>query len=116
MVPYAQKLPQNRDILQLKPAGFGPFLAAVIVVGFSNGRTELRHWLAKIFRLRIPVILLHGASTIIDNFVSMPMVVLVGFGTSTVLRGLVYWAIAIVIVILTKGRLGVDSNNTQLGY
>jgi hypothetical protein len=42
-------------------------------------------------------------------------VVLGGLGTSTVLRGMVYWVMAIVIVILTKGRLGADSNNTQLG-
>ena len=61
----------------------------------------------------IPVMLLHGAANNIDNFVPMPMVVLSGFGTSTVLRGMVYWVMAIVIIIFTRGWLGADSNNTH---
>ena len=240
MIPYAQRLPQSRNLYQLIPAGFGPLLAAMIVIWISKGRTELRNWLGKIFRLRIPVILylagafllpfvlgglhyslylllggepdfsialswsdypgqllgvtlllggneepgwrgfalpalhdrfhpilaalilgtihtawhlpllsiygdnfgwylfnvipltvvlnwlflkshgsvipvmlLHGAVNNIDNFVPMPMVVLGGFGTSTVLRGMVYWVISIVIVIFTKGRLGADSSDNH---
>jgi membrane protease YdiL (CAAX protease family) len=242
MIPYAQRLPQDRNLSQLMLAGFGPFLAAVIVIWISKGRTELRHWLVRIFRLRIPVILylagafflpfvigglqyglylvlggepdfsianrwysypgellvvtlllggneepgwrgfalpgllerfhpllativlgvihsawhlplmssygdtfgwylfnlipltvvfnwfylkscgsvipvmlLHASVNVIGNFIPTPMVVLGGLGTSTVLRGMVYWVMAIVIVILTKGRLGADSSNTQLG-
>ncbi len=241
MIPYANRLPQNRDLLQLIPAGFGPSLAAVIVIWISKGRTELRHWLSKIFRLRIPailylagafflplligglqyilylilggepdfsvanrwysypgellgvtlllggneepgwrgfalpallerfhpfltaialgvihsvwhlpllssygdtfgwylfnlipltfvinwlylkscgsvipVMLLHAGTNVIGNFIPTPDVVLNGIGTSTVLRGLVYWMMAIVIVILTKGRLGTDSSDNHL--
>jgi membrane protease YdiL (CAAX protease family) len=241
MIPWARK-PQPADIFPLALAGYGPFLAAVIVIWISKGRTELRHWLGKTFRLRIPVILylagafflpivigglqyglyrvlggepdfsaalpwdlylanlavvfllfggneepgwrgfalsallerfppllativlgvihsawhlpllsgygttfgwylfdvipltvifnwfylkshksvipvmlLHAGVNVIDNFVPTPDVVLSGLGSFTVLRGIVYWAMAIVLVILTKGRLGADSNNTQLG-
>jgi membrane protease YdiL (CAAX protease family) len=230
------------DSFPLALAGYGPFLAAVIVIGISKGRTELRHWLGKVFRLRIhiflylagafflpfiigglhyglyrvlggqpdfstanpwdqylanlflvfllfggqeepgwrgfslpallerlhpvlativlgvihsawhlpllshygttfgwylfnlipltvvfnwfylksrgsviPVMLLHAGTNAIGNYVPTPMVVLGGFGTEMFLRGSVYWVMAIVIVILTKGRLGADSNNTQLG-
>jgi membrane protease YdiL (CAAX protease family) len=56
MIPWA-KGSQSGDSLALPCAGYGPFLAAVIVIWISKGRTELRHWLGKIFRLRIPVIL-----------------------------------------------------------
>jgi membrane protease YdiL (CAAX protease family) len=63
----------------------------------------------------IPVMLLHAGVNAIGNYVPTPDVVLGGLGSSTVLRGLVYWAMAIVLVILTKGRLGADANKTQLG-
>jgi len=62
----------------------------------------------------IPVMLLHAGANVIDNFVPTPVVVLGGLGTGTVLRGLVYWAMAIVIVILTRGRLGYESSDTNL--
>ena len=63
----------------------------------------------------IPVMLLHASTNVVENFVPTPDVVLSGLGTSTVLRGLVYWMMAIVIVIFTRGKLGADSNNTQFG-
>jgi hypothetical protein len=59
--------------------------------------------------------LLHAGVNAIANYVPTPDVVLSGLGSYTVLRGLVYWVMAIVLVILTKGRLGADSSNTQLG-
>jgi membrane protease YdiL (CAAX protease family) len=62
----------------------------------------------------IPVMLLHASTNVIDNFVPTPAVVLGGLGTSTVLRGLVYWVMAIVIVILTRGSLGYESTDTNL--
>jgi membrane protease YdiL (CAAX protease family) len=241
LIPWA-KGPQSGDSLALPCAGYGPFLAAMIVIWISKGRNELRHWLGRAFRLRIPVILylagafflpfvigglqyglyrvlggepdfstanswdlypanlvlvfllyggneepgwrgfalpallerfhpllativlgvihaawhlpilshygttfgwylfnvlpltvvfnwfylksrrsvipvmlLHAGVNAIGNFVPTPDVVLSGLRSFTDLRGLVYWAMAIVLVILTKGRLGADSNDTQLG-
>jgi membrane protease YdiL (CAAX protease family) len=235
MIPWAKR---GGDSFPLALAGYGPFLAAVIVIGISKGRTELRHWLGKVFRLRIhiflylagafflpfiigglhyglyrvlggqpdfstanpwdqylanlflvfllfggqeepgwrgfslpallerlhpvlativlgvihsawhlpllshygttfgwylfnvvpltfvlnwfylksrgsviPVMLLHASTNIIENFVPTPMVLLGGVGTWSVLRGMVYWVMAIVIVIFTKGRLGADSRD-----
>jgi membrane protease YdiL (CAAX protease family) len=240
MIPWA-KGPQPRDSLPLAFAGYGPFLAAVIVIWISKGRTELRHWLGKVFRLRIPVILylagafllpfvigglhyglyrvlggepdfstanswdlyvanlvlifllyggneepgwrgfalpallkrfhpllativlgvihsawhlpllsnygttfgwylfnvipltvvlnwfylkshgsvipvmlLHAGVNAIGNFAPTPMVVLGGLGTWTFLRGTVYWVMAIVIVIFTRGRLGFKESDTSL--
>ena len=241
LIPWARSN-GGEGSLALPCAGYGPFLAAVIVVGFSKGRTGLSHWLGKVFRLRIPVILylagafflpfivgglqyglylvlggepdfstvnpwnlyvanlvlifllyggneepgwrgfalpallerfhpllasiilgiihaawhlpmmttygttfgwylfnvipltvilnwfylksrgsvipvmlLHAGVNTIGNYVPTPIVVLGGFGIEIFLRGLVYWVMAIVIVIWTKGRLGADSNNPQLG-
>jgi membrane protease YdiL (CAAX protease family) len=57
----------------------------------------------------IPVMLLHASTNVISNFVPTTSVVLGGLGTYMLVRGLVYWAMAIVIVIFTKGRLGVHS-------
>ena len=62
----------------------------------------------------IPVMLLHASTNVIDNFVPTPAVVLGGLGTWTVLRGLVYWAMVIAIVILTRGSLGYRSTDTNL--
>jgi len=222
MIPWAKR---GGDSFPLALAGYGPFLAAVIVIGISKGRTELRHWLGKVFRLRIHILLylsgafflpliiggLHyglyrvlggqpdfstanlwnqylanlflvfllfggfeepgwrgfalpallerfhpllativlgvihsawhlpllshygttfgwylfnvvpltfvlnwfylksrGSVIPIENFVPTPMVLLGAVGTWSVLRGMVYWVMAIVIVIFTKGRLGAD--------
>jgi membrane protease YdiL (CAAX protease family) len=63
----------------------------------------------------IPVMLLHAGTNVIGNFIPIPGVVLGGFGTEMFLRGSVYWVMAIVIVILTRGRVGADSNSTRLG-
>jgi membrane protease YdiL (CAAX protease family) len=240
LIPWA-KGSQSGDSLALPCAGYGPFLAAVIVIWISKGRTELRHWLGKVFRLRIPVILylagafflpfvvgglqyglymvlggepdfstanswdlypanlavifllyggneepgwrgfalpallerfhpllattilgvihsvwhlpmlshygvtfgwylfnlipltvifnwfylksrgsvipvmlLHAGVNAIANFVPTPDVVLGGLGSFTFLRGLVYWAMAIILVIVTKGSLGYESTETNL--
>lgn len=60
----------------------------------------------------IPVMLLHAGTNAIGNYLPTPMVILGGLGTGMFLRGTVYWAIAVVLVIVTKGRLGADSNQT----
>jgi membrane protease YdiL (CAAX protease family) len=241
LIPWARG-PQSGDSLALPCAGYGPFLAAVIVIWISKGRTGLRHWLGKAFRLRIPVVLylagafflplavgglqyglylvlggepdfstanswnlyvanlamifllyggneepgwrgfalpallerfhpllaaiilgvihaawhlpilnhygttfgsylfnvipltilfnwfylksrgsvipvmlLHAGVNAIGNYLPTPMVVLGGLDTEVFLRGLVYWALAIMIMVLTKGRLGADPNHIQLG-
>ena len=62
----------------------------------------------------IPVMLLHASTNVIENFIPTPIVVLGGFGTWTVLRGMVYWLMAIVIVIFTKGKLGSNSRNISI--
>lgn len=59
----------------------------------------------------VPVMLLHASTNVIGNLIPTPMVVLGGLGTYMVLRGLVYWAMATVIVVLTKGRLGYQSTD-----
>jgi len=62
----------------------------------------------------IPVMLLHAGVNAIGNYVPTPMMVLGGFGTEMFLRGSVYWVMAIVIIIFTRGGLDADSNVTQL--
>ena len=50
---------------------------------------------------------------IILSFLPTPMDILGGLDTCMLLRGLVYWAIAIVLTIVTKGTLGWVSENTK---
>jgi membrane protease YdiL (CAAX protease family) len=57
----------------------------------------------------IPVMLLHAGTNVIGSFLTTPADVLGGFGTHMFLRSLVYWGIAIALILLTKGRLGCDS-------
>jgi len=54
MIPWAKR---GGDSFPLVFAGYGPFLAAVILIRISKGRTELRRWLRKVFRLRIHTLL-----------------------------------------------------------
>jgi len=63
----------------------------------------------------IPVMLLHAGTNAIGNYIPTPMVVLGGYGTEMFLRGSVYWVMAIVLVIMSRGRLGVDSTNIRVG-
>jgi len=57
----------------------------------------------------IPVMLLHAGTNAIGNYIPTSMVAIAGYGTDMLLRGSVYWVLAIVLVILTRGRLGADS-------
>ncbi len=76
--------------------------------------TVVLNWLyLKSRKSVVPVMLLHARTNVIGNLVPTPMVVLGGFGTYMVLRGLVYWATAIVIAILSKGRLGFQLTDTH---
>jgi membrane protease YdiL (CAAX protease family) len=59
----------------------------------------------------IPVMLLHASTNVVDNFVPTPDVVLGRLGTWTVLRGMVYWVMAIMIIIFTRGRLGARTDD-----
>jgi membrane protease YdiL (CAAX protease family) len=87
---------------------FGQYLFNVMPL------TVILNWFyLKSHRSVIPVMLLHAGVNVISNYLPTPTVVLGGLGTWTVLRGMVYWVMAIVIVILTKGRLGANSNKTQ---
>jgi membrane protease YdiL (CAAX protease family) len=54
----------------------------------------------------IPVMLFHAGTNVIGDFFPTPTDVLDGLGTGMFLRGIVYWVLAIVLLIATKGRLG----------
>jgi membrane protease YdiL (CAAX protease family) len=62
----------------------------------------------------IPVMLFHAGTNVIGSFLPTPMDVLGGLGTYMVLRGFVYWGIAIALTVVTKGRLGWDSADADL--
>jgi len=55
LIPTIAFVPEEGQILFIIMAAFGPFLAAVIVIGTIKGKSTLLEWLRKIFRLRIPV-------------------------------------------------------------
>ena len=72
--------------------------------------TFIFNWLYLRSRGRvIPVMLFHAGTNVIGDFIPTPTAVLGGLGSGFVLRAIVYWAVAIVLIILTKGRLGYDS-------
>ena len=61
----------------------------------------------------IPVMLLHAGTNVVGSFFPAPADVLGGFGTFMFLRGVVYWAIATVLIIVTKGTLGYEAPGRQ---
>jgi membrane protease YdiL (CAAX protease family) len=61
----------------------------------------------------IPVMLLHAGVNVIGSFLPTPVDVLGGLGTYMFLRAAVYWIIAIILIIMTKGRLGYNSPGTK---
>lgn len=56
----------------------------------------------------IPAMLFHGATNVIGSYFQMETDVVAGAPDFFVLRGAVYWAIAIVLLLATKGRLGLE--------
>ena len=71
------------------------------------GLTFILNWLY--FRSRgciIPVMLFHAGTNVIGSFLPAPDDVLGGAGSFMLLRGIVYWAAAIVLLIATRGTLG----------
>jgi membrane protease YdiL (CAAX protease family) len=54
----------------------------------------------------IPVMFFHAGTNVIDRFIPVPGTVLGGAGTYMLLRGIIYWTAAIVIIVATRGRLG----------
>jgi membrane protease YdiL (CAAX protease family) len=62
----------------------------------------------------IPVMLLHAGTNVISSFIPTEEDVLGGVGDFMLLRGIVYWSIAIVLLIITKGRLGYPIRSEDL--
>ena len=76
--------------------------------------TFLLNWFYLISRWSVlPVMFLHAGTNVIGNFIPTPMVLLGGFGDSTVLRAIVYWLIALTLILATRGRLGLEIESTQ---
>jgi membrane protease YdiL (CAAX protease family) len=82
---------------------FGWYLFNVIPLTF------ILNWLYFKSRMNvIPVMLLHASTNVIGRFIPTPTDVLDGLGTFMFLRAIVYWAMAILLIVATKGRLGYD--------
>jgi membrane protease YdiL (CAAX protease family) len=74
--------------------------------------TFILNWLyLKSYQSVIPVMLLHTGTNVISSFIPTPGDVLQGIGTYFVIRGIVYWGMAIVLLITTKGRLGYNKTD-----
>ena len=54
----------------------------------------------------IPLMLFHAATNVLGRYIPTPDDVLGGVGTFMMLRGIIYWAAAIVIIVATRGRIG----------
>ena len=52
-IPTQLLVPENNQLPLLLLGGFGPFLAAIIVIGVKEGKTALMQWLRETFRLRL---------------------------------------------------------------
>lgn len=79
---------------------FGWYLLNLIPLTF------LLNWLYLISRGSVlPVMLLHAGTNVISAFIPTPIDVL-GSDTYMMLRSIVYWSIALVLVIVTRGTLG----------
>lgn len=75
--------------------------------------TFIFNWLYLKSRKSIfPVMLFHASTNVLSEFIPTPQVVLGGIGNYMVMRGLVYWILAVVILFITKGSL--DYSKTTL--
>jgi membrane protease YdiL (CAAX protease family) len=82
---------------------FGWYLFNVVPLTF------IFNWLYLTSRKSVfPVMLFHAGTNVISEFFPTPMSVLGGLSTYMVLRSAVYWAIALALIVLTRGRLGHD--------
>jgi membrane protease YdiL (CAAX protease family) len=61
----------------------------------------------------IPVMFFHAGTNVIDRFIPVPGLVLGESGTFMLLRGIIYWSAAIVIIIATRGRLGAGERRRE---
>jgi membrane protease YdiL (CAAX protease family) len=61
----------------------------------------------------VPVMLFHAGTNIIGDFIPTPVAMLDGLATPIFLRACVYWVIAMVLLIATKGRLGHPSKTSE---
>jgi hypothetical protein len=87
---------------------FGSYLFGLIPLTF------IFNWLyLKSQTSVIPVALFHAGTNVISSFLPTPMDVLGGLGTFVFLRGVVYWGITIVLLIVTRGRLGYAATDTE---
>ena len=69
--------------------------------------TVIFNWLYLKSRYSVwPVMLFHGSTNVISSFIPTPMNVLGGAGDWMVLRGSVYWLIALALIIWIRGWLG----------
>jgi membrane protease YdiL (CAAX protease family) len=72
-----------------------------------TGLTIILNWFW--FRSRgcvIPVMLAHAGTNVIGRYLPTPDTVLDGDGSFMVLRGIVYWVLALAIIVATRGTLG----------
>jgi membrane protease YdiL (CAAX protease family) len=75
--------------------------------------TYIFNWFYLKSRISIfPVMLFHASTNVIGSFLPTQMNVLNGLGAEIFLRGIVYWIMALVIIITTKGRLGYSGAET----
>jgi membrane protease YdiL (CAAX protease family) len=62
----------------------------------------------------IPVMLFHAGTNVIGDFFPTPTDVLDTLDTYMFLRGIVYWVVAVVLLIATQGRLGHDPTDVDV--
>ena len=55
-IPTQLLVPENKQLPLQLLGGYGPFLAAIIVIGVKEGKSALRQWLRQTFHLRINLI------------------------------------------------------------
>ena len=89
------------------PAWSGAGTPFVWFLANTTGLSLIMTWLYyNSNRSIFPVMLFHQATNIIWNYFPMPDDVLSGMDDFIVLKTIVYWAIAIFLIIATKGHLG----------
>jgi len=84
-------------------------------VANTVGLSFIMTWLYNRSRSSVfPVMLFHQATNHIWNYFPMPVDVLSGMEDFIVLKTIVYWTIAIVLMIVTKGHLGYHLEKSSL--
>ncbi len=117
LIPALALVSEDNQILFFIFGAFGPFFAALIVIGWHDGKENLRVWLQTIFRFRIPAWLyLAGAFLLPLAFGGLHYLLYILFGGRPDFENAIPWYFYLVYLIPTALLTGGNEEPGWRGF